>query len=127
MHPRRFINANPRHSLLFSSFRPPPEGEEEVSIGSVSVSSHAGRTLRGGPKIPTDRKGQVRSQKEVDIVIKTIARPTVRVELFILSRWRWPRGREAGSQHNVQETKYTGWSEFAAGRNFIYTYSEPPS
>ncbi|KYM88339.1 hypothetical protein ALC53_02821 [Atta colombica] len=110
MHPRRFINASPRHSLLFSSFRPPSEEEEEVSIDSVSVSSHAGRILRGGPKISTDRKGEVRSQKGVDIVIKTIGRPTVRVGLFILSRWRWPRGREAGPQH-VQETKYMGWSD----------------
>lgn len=53
VHPRRFINASLRHSLLFSSFRPPP-GEEGVPIGSISVSSHAGRTLRGGPKVRID-------------------------------------------------------------------------
>lgn len=72
-------------------------------------------------------KEEVRSQKEVDIVIKTIGRPTVRVRLFICrdgeGREEERRVRSVYRRQNIRG----GPTEFAAGRNFIYTYSEPPS
>jgi len=72
-------------------------------------------------------KEEVRSQKGVDIVIKTIGRPTVRVGLFICrdggGREEERRVRSMYGRQNIRG----GPTEFAAGRNFIYTYSEPPS
>ncbi|TGZ39753.1 hypothetical protein DBV15_09685 [Temnothorax longispinosus] len=63
-------------------------------------------------KSPQIGKEEVRSQKGVDIVIKTIGRPTVRVGLFIC---RDEEGRERREERRgprrVQETKYTGWSD----------------
>lgn len=68
-----------------------------------------------------------RDQKGVDIVIKTIGRPTVRVGLFICrdegGREVERRVRGVYRRQNIRG----GPTEFAAGRNFIYTYSEPPS
>jgi len=46
LHPRRFINACPRHSLPFSPFRPPPGGEEGAPSRSVLYRSRVTRVKR---------------------------------------------------------------------------------
>lgn len=82
---------------------------------------------RRGARVSADQKG--RNQKSgIDIVIRHVGRPTYARGTIYLPRWKRLARRVRGvyRRQNIRG----GPTEFAAGRNFIYTYSaspDPPS
>lgn len=78
------------------------------------------RLLVGVADKDPGRSERKKSEVGVDIVIRDVGKPTVRVGLFIC-RDEGDREKETSPRH-VQETKYTGWSGRVCGRPQLHLH-----